>query len=112
VRIYLYAETMRTLPQLGTSPQAVRAIIAQVAGATGVGDVVVAAYFPHGETWCAKTYGTMQTPATWHAAEDHWAIVQCWRAPSDLPRRFRLARVWIGAGIVYPYESEDAYGWR
>ena len=112
MRVYLYADDLQARPRLGTSPQAVRQVLAHVFQASAATALVVACYFPNNAVWGGKVCGGVATPATFQQhGGDHWAIVERWRPPADLPPRFRLVRLWAGADLRYPYTDADQYGW-
>jgi hypothetical protein len=112
MHICLFVETPQTLRQFGTSAAEVRAIVHHVAQTAGVRDAVIACYFPDKKGWGGKMLGGTYTPETFTAASDAWAFVARWRPPADLPATFRLVRLWVGTDLTYPYDSDEAYGWR
>jgi hypothetical protein len=109
--MYIFVESTHTLARLGTSEPALRQVLHHVLGAVGTGDVVVASYYPGGTDWGGTLVGGVVTPETFQAAPDRWALVARWRTPADLPPRFRLVRLSIGADLVYPVRATDQYGW-
>jgi len=112
MRVYLFAESPEALTQLGTSSQQVRQVLARIFPAATTPALVVAAYFPNDTVWCGQVCGGPRMPATFQQhREDHWAIVERWRAPQGLPESYTLIRLLVGADITYPCTDTDHYGW-
>jgi hypothetical protein len=113
MRVILCPEADDTLTRLRTSEAQSRAMLDQVSDGGGPPWLLIGLYLVSGQVWMGKTYGAVRTPADFCQASDDWQdLVHRWPAPANLPERYRLIRVMVGADTVYPFSDTDVYGWQ
>jgi hypothetical protein len=99
MHIHLQCADDQTLARLGVSEQAIFEVVERVIGAAGT-RLVVLLTLTHAPGWAATCHSSMFTP-------DDLPDEAC---TSDMPERFRLIQVRIGAH-PYPLTTVDDYGW-
>ena len=112
MKVYVFSDPM-ALRKLLTSEEEVEQILNQVAEGTETTELVVAVYLSSAETWLGSYWRAWQDRIQFHKRRGKWAITTRFDIPADVPNRYRLIRLCIGAGLApYPRRLEDAYGFR
>ncbi len=112
MKVYLFAEpgALRTLE---SSEQEVPEVLSAVARGTPTEELVICVYLlRRNKSWRGVYYRLWQNPDSFRARRGHWIISTRFETPTDLPERYRLIRVLIGARLTYPMRARDRSGFE
>ncbi len=109
---YLFAEP-GALRKLGSSKEQVQDVLSSVARDTPAEALVTCVYLlRRSRGWRGVYYRSWQDPDSFRARRGHWRISTRFETPADLPQRYRLIRVLIGARLTYPMRARDRSGFE
>ena len=109
---YLFAEA-GALRKLGSSEEEVQEVLGSVARGTPAEALVTCVYLlRRSRSWRGVYYRLWQDPDSFLARRGHWGISTRFETPADLPRRYRLIRVLLGARLTYPMRARDRSGFE
>lgn len=109
---YLFAEP-GALRQLGSREEEVQEVLGLVVRGTPVEALVTCVYLlRRSRSWRGVYYRMWQNPDSFRARRGHWGISTRFGTPVNLPRRYRLIRVLIGARLTYPMQARDRSGFQ
>ncbi len=112
MKVYLFSEP-GALRKLGSSEDRVQDILRSVAQDTPSAELVTCVYFlRRSRGWRGVYYRLWQDPESIRARRGHWKISSRFETPADLPPRYRLIRVLIGARLIYPMLARDRSGFE
>jgi len=112
MRVYIFSDR-GALPAGISIDRDVVPALERVADDTDTSALVLVVYLLRSRgTWEAHTDTSWRTPAEFTRLRGEWKFVERFGTPEDLPERFRLIRIALGAGAKYPRTLTDIYGWE
>ena len=112
MKAHLFAEP-GALRKLESSEKEVQEVLSSVVLSTPVEALVTCVYLlRRSRSWRGVYYRLWQNPDSFRARRGHWGISTRFETPADLPQRYRLIRVLIGARLTYPMRARDRSGFE
>ena len=109
---YLFAGP-GALRKLGSSEEEVQQVLGEVARGTSTEVLVTCVYLlRRSRSWRGVYYRLWQDPDSFCVRRGHWGISTRFEIPADLPQRYRLIRILIGARLTYPMRARDRSGFE
>ncbi len=109
---YLFAEP-GALRRLESSEGGVQEVLGSVARGTPAEALVVCVYLlRRSRSWRGVYYRLWQDLDSFRVRRGHWRISTRFETPADLPQRYCLIRLLIGARLTYPMRARDRTGFE